>query len=76
MKAPGLPASLGHALHRAPVREGKLGVRMSRENLDTAIASLARVPAEGRDEERELDALLRYLETLADRFEDDEADEE
>ncbi|MCR6656779.1 MAG: hypothetical protein NVV63_13430 [Opitutus sp.] len=76
MKAPGMPASLGHALHRAPVREGKLSVRMSRENLDTAIAALARVPAEGRDEERELDTLLRYLETLADRFEDGEPDEE
>ncbi len=76
MKAPGLPSALSHALHRAPVREGKLAVRMDRTELDVAIGALARVPAENRDVERELDALLRYLETLADRFAEPEVEEE
>jgi hypothetical protein len=65
-----LPKDLGHVLHRAAVRQGKLMVRLSREELDTLIAAGAKVSPSDAAAERNLDTLLRYLESLADRFED------
>ncbi|ACB74549.1 hypothetical protein [Opitutus terrae] len=64
------PRRLGYALHRAVVREGRLAVRVDREGLDTLIAVGARLPAPDHPSLRALETLLRYLESLADRFED------
>lgn len=77
------PAPLGHALHRAPVREGKLSIRVTRESLEALIRVAATASTRGdRRSERALAALLKYLESLEDRFADadpvdgeDEADE-
>lgn len=63
-----LPQGLGHALHRAPVREGKLNVHASQVEIDTLIAIAAKARPSDRSEERSLDALLRYLEGISDRF--------
>ena len=67
---------LGHALHRAPVRKGELSVRVNREELEQLIAVAADFEAEDKRSERALASLLRYLETLEDRFEDPEELEE
>lgn len=64
------PRDLAYALRNAPVREGKLSVRVGRAELDALIAAVAGAPAEGRREERELAVFVRYLEGLADRFEE------
>lgn len=69
MRSPHVPQEVGHLLHRATVREGKLGVRLKREALDALITAAAHVPAADAKAERDLDALLRYLEAMADRFE-------
>jgi hypothetical protein len=65
-----LPPTLAHALHRATVREGKLQVRITRAELEQLIAVAARVPASDAAADRALGALLRYLESMDDRFED------
>jgi hypothetical protein len=65
-----LPKALGHLLHRAPVRQGKLVVQLTRAELDAVIAAGVGVPARDPASDRRLDALLRYLESLADRFEE------
>lgn len=70
LNAPGLPKDLGHALHRAPVHKGKLTVRVTREALDALIAVAARFEARHPTEDRALGALLRYLESQEERFED------
>lgn len=70
------PKDLGHALHRAPVREGKLTVRVDRAELDALIAAAANIDTSDRREERALQSLLRYLESLEDRFEDPPGEEE
>lgn len=77
IRSPEVPKDLGHLLHRAPVRAGKLSIRVTREALDALIAAAARHGANGREEERALATLVRYLEGLEDRFEEpeDEADE-
>lgn len=65
---PAVPKNLGHALHRAPVREGKLALRLSREELEALITAAAKAPAPDRQAERSMSALLKYLESLLDRF--------
>jgi hypothetical protein len=66
--------SLIAALKRAPVRDGKLGVRVSRSELDVLIDVAARQKPETKARERELDALLGYLEGIEDRFEEEETE--
>lgn len=67
------PKSLAHALHRSPVRDGKLSIRVNRKELDALISSAARIRVDHKTEQRLLASLLRYLETAADRFAEDEA---
>jgi hypothetical protein len=74
--AKGTPANLGHLLHRAPVRNGKLTVRLSRAELNALIGAAADVTAPDKKTERALDTLLRYLEGLEDRFEEEQTEEE
>lgn len=73
--SPQTPKELGHLLHRATVREGKLQVRVKRAWLDALILAAADMRAPDRRAERELDALLRYLEGMADRFEREAEDD-
>lgn len=68
---PAFSRSLAAALKRAPVRDGKLGVRVNRAELDALIQAAARHTPENKLRERELSALLNYLEGVEDRFEDD-----
>lgn len=72
-----LPRELGHPLHHAVVRRGKLQVRVTRSELDTLIAAAAQARAADAAGERALTALLGYLESIEDRFaepnEDDDA---
>jgi hypothetical protein len=70
-----VPAALAFALKHAPVRDGKLGARVSRQELDALILAAAKVTPPNKARERELNALLGYLEDIEDRFEDPEADE-
>jgi hypothetical protein len=74
IQSPDTPKDLSHALHHAPVRSGKLTVRVTREALDALIAVAANFSAQSRGEERAITTLLRYLETLEDRFAEEEAD--
>jgi hypothetical protein len=60
---------LAHALKRAPVRSGKLGVRVSSRELDTLILATAQICSPDRRVQRELDMLVRYLERMEDSFE-------
>ena len=73
--SPDTPKNLAHVLHRATVREGKLTVRVSREELDALIAAAANVEAPDRQTDRALAALLRYMESLEDRFAEPEPEE-
>ena len=70
IQATGTPKNLAHELHRAPVRAGKLSLRVTRESLEALIAVAAQSPAADRREDRALATLLRYLESLEDRFAD------
>jgi hypothetical protein len=77
IRSSAIPKNLGHLLHHAPVREGKLSVRIDRVGLEAMILAAARVTAADRAEERALAALLRYLESREDRFADpDRGDDE
>ena len=81
---PGKPRKTGRALKRTTsrggrgtnrmgeveVREARLGVRVTRAELAALIAAAAEVKARDDREERALGALLRYLETQEERFED------
>lgn len=69
IKAGETPRELGYALHRAPVRSGKLRVRVTRAALEALISVAAKSGARDREEERALGTLVRYLEGLEDRFE-------
>jgi hypothetical protein len=80
LRTAGLSRDLGHLLHRAPVRKGKLEVRVGREALDTMIlAGAAAIPALPPgpapralvETRRVLDTFVRYLEEQADRFEEE-----
>ena len=73
--SPEIPQDLGHALHRAPVRKGKLTLRVTRDSLDALIRAAAGFTAQGRGDERALATLLRYLQSLEGRFDDGPADE-
>lgn len=70
------PKDVGHALHHAPVRDGKLALRVTRHALDALIAVVARTDFPDRRSERELDAFLHYLESRADRFAEPDGDNE
>jgi hypothetical protein len=71
-----LTRETGHLLHRAPVRKGKLEVRLGRDALDTLIlagaAAIPAAPASRAERElaRALDTFVGYLENLSDRFEE------
>jgi hypothetical protein len=70
-----IPSALGHALHRATVRAGKLHVRVDRDELEIMIRSVAAAPVTDRAADRSVQALLGYLESLEDRFADDRSDD-
>ena len=77
--SPDTPRALSHALHHAPVQKGKLTLRVTRYSLDALIAAAAKFAPQSRGEDRALATLLRYLESLEDRFAeivDDDASEE
>lgn len=63
-------------MHRAPVRGGKLSVRVTREELGALIAAAAKIGITDRRAERSVDTWLRYLESLEDRFDDPEDSED
>jgi hypothetical protein len=69
------PQALSHALHRAPVKKGKLTLRVTRESVDALILAAANATPKNAAEERTFNALIRYLESLEDRFEEDVSDE-
>ena len=66
-----VPASLAYALKNAPVRDGKLGLRVTRHELDTLILAAAKITPRNKDHERELNTFLTYLEKHEDRFAED-----
>lgn len=68
-RSPKISRELVFALRNAPVRDGKLSVRVRLGELESLITAAASAPAPGRREERELATLVRYLEGLEDRFE-------
>jgi hypothetical protein len=67
---PSLPRGLGHFLHGAPVKEGKLRVRLTSPELDALILTAVALPAPTPAAKRALDVFLSYLETQADRFDE------
>jgi DNA/RNA-binding domain of Phe-tRNA-synthetase-like protein len=70
------PRELGHTLHRAVVRNGKLTIRVTRDALEALIIAAARTTPTNRHAERALDALLRYLESRSDQFAEAEGEAE
>lgn len=68
LASPALPRSLGHLIHRAPVRDAKLQVRVTRDELDAFITAAIQIPTPTPQTARALDIFLSYLETQADRF--------
>lgn len=68
-----VPRSLAYALKRAPVRDGKLGVRVTSRELDSLILVAARTSSPDKRVQRELDSLLGYLEKVEYRFESKDA---
>lgn len=74
--ARGVSPTLGHLLHRAHVTDGQLAVRLARGELDTLIAAAANVAVADRQAERGMATLLRYLESIEDRFVDAGGDDE
>lgn len=74
-RAAATPRALAYALRNAPVREGRLSVRVRRGELEALVAAAVATPAADRREERELVALVRYLEGLEDSFEEAEPTE-
>ncbi len=69
LKAPDLPRGLGHELHRAPVRAGKLSLRVDLAKLEAMISAAAATSTSDRQSARSLETLLRYLELAEERFE-------
>lgn len=65
---PSLPRNLGHALHRSPVRDGKVVIRVTRTELDALIRIAAAARPLDRRAERATQSFLRYLESQEDRF--------
>jgi hypothetical protein len=77
LRSPLLSRQTGHLLHRAPVRKGKLEIRLDRASLDAMILAAASFPEEESAHSkvaarRAHATFLRYLEGLADRFEEPE----
>ena len=77
LRSPHLPREIAHRLHRAPVKKGKLEIRLGRDSLDAVILAAANLPEDASPtaklSARRADAIfLRYLENLADRFEEAE----
>jgi hypothetical protein len=66
--SPDTPKMLSHLLHHAPVTKGKLTIRVTRESLDALIATAARFSPQTAGEDRAIATLLRYLESLEERF--------
>lgn len=66
--SPDTPRALSHVLHHAPVQKGKLTIRVTRESLDALIAAAAKFAPQSLAEDRSITTLLRYLESLEDRF--------
>lgn len=73
--SPDTPRALSHALHHAPVQKGKLTLRVTRDALDALIAAAVKFSPQTRDEDRAVATLLRYLESLEDRFVEDVDDD-
>ncbi len=77
IRSPHTPREVAHRLHRAPVRGGKLEIRLDRAALDAVILAVAHEPendtrpAKTRDRRAQA-TFLRYLENLSDRFEDED----
>jgi hypothetical protein len=69
-----VPASLVFALKHAPVRDGKLSLRITRSELDHLIATVAKIAPRDKAHERDLNTFLDYLDGLEDRFEETESD--
>lgn len=67
-RAATVPRDLAFALRNAPVREGKLSVRVRRAELEAMTAAAVAASAADRRQERELASLVRYLEGLEDSF--------
>jgi uncharacterized protein (DUF1778 family) len=65
-----VPPALAFALKHAPVRDGKLSLRVTRDELDRLIAAAAQVTPANKADARVLDIFLSYLESLEDRFEE------
>jgi len=72
INSPGLPLKLGHLLHRSPVKQGKLHVRVTRPELNMLILCAVDLPTPSLATKRAVDVFLGYLETQEDRFETDE----
>ncbi len=81
LASPQLPREIIFALKRAPVKKGKLEVRMGRVPLDAMILVVAAaipdlppapVPRALVEMRRSLNTFVLYLEELSDRFEDGE----
>jgi hypothetical protein len=75
LTAPGVPREIGHALHRATVRAGKLQVRLDRNAIETMIRALAAVAVPDSAVDRSVRALLDYLESVEDRFAGESAED-
>jgi hypothetical protein len=84
LASPGLAREAAFALKRAPVKKGKLEVRMGRGSLDAMIAVAAAAipdlppgpaPRSLIEMRRSLNVFVGYLENLSDRFEDEEEQE-
>ena len=75
VRHPETPKDLGHLLHRAPVHNGKLQVRVTRQTLDTLITVAATFATPDRQSARELSTFLTYLESFETRFADPELEE-
>jgi hypothetical protein len=70
-----LPRKLGHLLHHAPVKQGKLRIRLTNAELDALILSAATIPTSDPTAKRALDTFLSYLEAQSDRFDSEEPEE-
>lgn len=75
LRSPHIPKDLGHLLHHAPVKKGKLEIRTDRPTLAAMIAAVVAAPVSDRDTQRALDTFVRYLEGLEDRFADSQTGE-
>jgi hypothetical protein len=73
---PSIPKELGAGLAHAAVRNGKLGLELKRAGLDALIMSAGSARPAGKAADRELARLLDYLESLLERFEEPDGDDQ